>query len=171
MAVLVCVSAIVCLLVYNSLKAAEEVSVADMADGNAAVEYNIEHCGDDIFEATMSTVENGNQKIISYKGNGSQYLRIKGWAYRPGEDIKTADSAFMLREPGTDKYIKLKTVMEKRQDVTDKFGENQYSYNLSGLVSIVKKSDLKPGVTYDVYIAYGNDGSNLLVNTFTKLQA
>ena len=74
------------------------------------------------------------------------------------------NSHFILRESDTDQYIQLKTICQRREDVTKAYGEDLYNYDLCGLKAVVSIKALERGKTYDIMIAYQNDGANWLVD-------
>ena len=156
------------LLLFSHLHAIKEIPVDGMKlDSASAVSYNLEKCETDAHDVKII-----RQKIhskLEYNGNGSRYLQLTGWAYQSGQSIKTADSWFLLRESGTERYLRLKTVCQTRSDVTEKYGADQYNYDLSGLKAVVSKKALGIGKTYDVFIAYNNNGANLLVDLHRQI--
>lgn len=107
---------------------------------------------------TEGSVKNGINTLY----RGSLRLEIAGWAYKQGQDIKTFDSCFLLKNKGTERMYMLKTGKQYMTDLH--VVEGGYNALNSGLYSQSIVLGLKDG-EYELLILYKNDGENLLVDT------
>ena len=176
--ILICLFCVVLLaglsgvVIHSGMYSTRYVSVSDwLLDEDSAVNFCLDFCELDTHEAQISPAKNGLHSTITYDGNGAQYIKIQGWAFLPGQSVKTVDSHILLRESGTERYLQLKTTLQNRPDVTDTYGGGQFDLDHSGLLAVVNRRDLKAGQIYDVFIAYGNDDNRYLVDTNEHITA
>ncbi len=99
--------------------------------------------------------------IVSKNG----YIEMSGWALKPGEDIKQAESFFVLRNEDTGEYYRVKTGTEERKDVTEMLDDGNI-YDYAGVsTSVDATALLKEGRRFRVLLAFQNNGEKLLVDT------
>ncbi len=162
---LIGVACFISVLIFYDMHHAKIATVDELEpDTSSVVKYSLDDYGIDEHEATIIRPGSAIHSKIKYTGNGSKYLQFKGWAFIPGQNIEMVNSHFILRESDTDQYIQLKTICQRREDVTKAYGEDLYNYDLCGLKAVVSIKALERGKTYDIMIAYQNDGANWLVD-------
>jgi len=91
------------------------------------------------------------------------FINIRGWAFKEGEDIEKNNIHIVLKSRNSVKGSIIKTEMVVRKDVSD-FYKAGNKYDNSGFVSRVKAKKLRDG-NYDIYILYRNDDLNILEKT------
>lgn len=106
---------------------------------------------------TEGSVKNGINKLY----RGSLRLELSGWAYKQGQDVKTFNSCFILKNKETEKMYRIKAGMKRMPEL--QFVDH-YNCLQSGIEAQSIILGLKNGV-YDLYILYKNDHENLLVDT------
>ena len=108
-------------------------------------------------------VQDGSVKIgINSVYRGSLRLKLSGWAYKEGQDVKIFDSSYVLTNTETGQMYLIKA--EKAQVPQLQNVDEKYDCSNCGLEAQSIVFGLKNG-TYDIYILYQNDNENLLVNT------
>jgi hypothetical protein len=106
-----------------------------------------------------------------------RFVEIKGWALVPEEEIRSLDSHYVLKRESDGKYFLISTAPMSRQDVKDTFSGGQaegtdYGYDRAGLWGKVKATNLDlENDSYSLYIAYGNNGHNILKDTGVVINA
>ena len=103
--------------------------------------------------------------VVEETGLNGQFISARGWAIIPGEKINTATSSFILYDEITHTYWGMRTRVEQRPDLAEYFENDTLNYQYGGMIGIVKTSFLPKDRTYQLYIAYSNNGHQILVNT------
>lgn len=106
---------------------------------------------------TEGTVKNGINNLY----RGSMRLELSGWAYKEGQDVKSFDNYFVLKNRETEKMYILRAGMKLMPELQNVDGYNCLNCGMESQSIIL---GLKDGA-YDLYILYKNDNENLLVDT------
>lgn len=111
---------------------------------------------------TISDDENKVKTGISEIYRGNLKLRLSGFAYKEGENIKSFNSYYILKNTENGKMYKITAEMKDIPELNN-IDENM-QYSKGGMVSESFIIGIKKGI-YDLYILYQNNDNNLLVNT------
>lgn len=104
------------------------------------------------------SVKNGINSVY----RGSLRLKLSGWAYKEGQDVKTFDSSYVLKNLETEQMYIIRA--EKTQVPQLQSVDGKYDCLNCGLEAQSIVLGLKNG-TYEIFILYQNDNENLLVDT------
>lgn len=118
-----------------------------------------------VYKMDSDTVLDEQNQIkigISEITRGRLKLKLSGFAYKEGENIKNFNSYYILKNVENGKMYKIKTEMKEIPELNNIDGNFQYSKG--GLASESFVIGMKKGV-YDLYILYKNNDENLLVST------
>lgn len=97
------------------------------------------------------------------------YISIKGYAYKNGESIKTANSFFVLKDTVSGTYIQIPTQII--EDIRyNEIAGNEYENKYAGLLGLVNTSKLQKGRDYVIGVGYGNNNDATLIMTEERLQ-
>ena len=146
----------------------------DIEDGSKSIDAyidDIDNLGNVNLEADNFNAESlSNPSIASSyhtlwlrNNNVDDNIRIRGWAFIPGENTTAPLVSYVLYDETTQEYYKLHTELEERPDVTEAFGQSgNYNYDLSGIVGNVPSFFLKRKHVYTVGIIYQHNDQYFL---------
>lgn len=106
---------------------------------------------------------NGGQLMYALDKNyGSNFVKLEGYAYVPGQDIIYADISVLAYDPAGDKYYELPTEIVKKTNITKEAGDG-FDYDNCGFSSVVLSRKLGNGTRF--YIRCKNNGGDILADT------
>lgn len=87
-------------------------------------------------------------------------LELAGWAYKEGEEIKTFNSSYVIKNKETGKMYRMRTQMEENINIP----EEDPNRMKAGLHARCLLAGLPKG-EYDILVLYKNDGNDILAST------
>lgn len=118
-----------------------------------------------VYKMDSKTISDDEKKVktgISEIYRGNLRLRLSGFAYKEGENIKSFNSYYILKNTENGKMYKIKAEMKDIPELNN-IDEN-IQYSKGGMASECFVIGMKKGV-YDLCILYKNNNDDLLVNT------
>lgn len=107
-------------------------------------------------------VNQGQLNYVVSKVYGSNFVKLEGHAYVPGQDIVYADIKIVAYNPEEDKYYELPTEIVKKTRVT-KDAQDGFNYDNCGFSSVVLVKNIWNNTKF--YIRCKNNGADILVDT------
>ena len=117
----------------------------------------IYHMAQNTVMDTEGTVKTG----INHLYRGSFRLELSGWAYKPGEDIETFNSCYILKNRANQKMYQIRASKKMMPELQFVDGKQCLNAGIEAQSIIL---GLQIGM-YDLYILYQNNQENLLVDT------
>lgn len=90
------------------------------------------------------------------------YVEIKGYAYRPGVSVDTADTVLLAYDPTTGIYYKLPTENVKKTKLTEN-ADDGFNYDYAQFKSVTLRKKIPGGCR--VCIWFRGNGENILIPT------
>lgn len=114
-------------------------------------------------EFSILDVQAGENLSLRYHGNGGTFFSIVGYCYYPGESVEVFDSSFVLRDNASGEYYQIPTTQVTNLDIpADDTGA---AYGGSGMRGLCWQRFLPKNTTFHLYMRYGNDGRDVLIDT------
>ncbi|MCI8876040.1 MAG: hypothetical protein HFI77_08310 [Lachnospiraceae bacterium] len=96
------------------------------------------------------------------KTYGTNFIKLEGYAYVPGQSIDYADISVIAYHPGEDKYYRLPTEIVKKTKITKKVKDG-HNYDYCGFSSVVLADKIWDDTKF--YIRCQNNGVDILADT------
>lgn len=104
-----------------------------------------------------------NYYLDTIENQGDSFV-LRGWAYKPGENLEYSNNSIVLKDVETQTYYECNTKFEQRPDVTTVMNDG-YDYTNSGFLIKVKNTKFKSGKTYQLCFKYLSTENTLLYET------
>lgn len=101
----------------------------------------------------------------------SGYVVISGYAYLPGNSIRTVQNSVVLVDTTSGDCLRIPTAMSPRGDLQEQDDQGRhFSYVNGGFLARCRLDKLQaPPSAYRIYLRYENDGNDLFVDTGRSL--
>lgn len=104
------------------------------------------------------------QMNIDYVEISENKLKIRGWAIKQDEPIDSSDINVVLLKSNETTGLKLPTLMEGRNDVTEHF--STYNFHWSGFKTNISSFKLNLDEDYQIFVLFKiNDNEPILINS------
>ena len=128
------------------------------------VRWNIDNYGIDSTSVDFQILDPnaGENLAINYIGNGEKYLSVSGYCYIINNKIEVFNNAFVVQNKEHNTFYLIPTT---QTNIKDLILEDGIDYGNSGLNGVCHLSFLPDDSVYRLYIYYGSDNQNFLIDT------